>query len=81
MPQPQLDKLVTYMAQALVDKPNSVEVSEYDTESGLLYELRVDPSDIGKVIGKSGRTAEAMRVILNAVSLKHGRRIHLDILD
>lgn len=81
MSQPQLDKLVAYMAQALVDKPSAVEVSEFDTEGGVLYELRVDSDDIGKVIGKAGRTAEAMRVILNAASFKQGRRVHLDILD
>jgi predicted RNA-binding protein YlqC (UPF0109 family) len=75
-------ELVASMARALVDQPDAVEVAEYDSDNNsAVVELRVAREDIGKVIGKSGRTAEAMRVVLTAASVKVGRRVHLDILD
>jgi predicted RNA-binding protein YlqC (UPF0109 family) len=78
----QLAGLIGVMARALVDEPDQVEVAEFDGEgSSSVVELRVARNDIGKVIGKSGRTAEAMRVVLAAASTKVGRRVHLDILD
>ncbi|GAC1598143.1 MAG: KH domain-containing protein [Polyangiales bacterium] len=77
----QFAELVATMARALVDEPTSVEVAEYDGDGSSVVELRVARDDIGKVIGKAGRTAEAMRVLLNAASTKVGRRVHLDILD
>ena len=77
----QLAELVAVMAKALVDEPASVEVAEYDGDGSAVVELRVARDDICKVIGKAGRTAEAMRVVLNAASSKVGRRVHLDILD
>ena len=78
----QLTELVAVMAKALVDKPDTVEVEEFSGEgSSAVVELRVAREDIGKVIGKSGKTAEAMRVVLSAASAKLGRRVHLDILD
>ena len=80
--QTQLAELVGTMARALVDEPDAVEVAEFDGEGqSAVVELRVARNDIGKVIGKSGRTAEAMRVVLNAASSKVGRRVHLDIID
>ena len=81
MPATQLSELVASMARALVDQPAQVEVAEYDGDGSSVVELRVARDDIGKVIGKAGRTAEAMRVVLNAASSKVGRRVHLDILD
>jgi predicted RNA-binding protein YlqC (UPF0109 family) len=65
----------------LVDDPASVDVQEIDEGDGALIELRVAPADIGKVIGKEGRTAQSMRAILMAASSKMGRRAHLDIVD
>ncbi len=78
-----LPGLVSVMAKALVDKPESVEVEEFQGEgaNSAVVELRVAREDIGKVIGKAGKTAEAMRVVLSAASQKIGRRVHLDILD
>ncbi|HTM44985.1 MAG TPA: KH domain-containing protein [Polyangiaceae bacterium] len=76
-----LTQLISTIAQALVDDPDSVEVQEIDEGDGALIELRVAPDDIGKVIGKEGRTAQSMRAILMAASSKMGRRAHLDILD
>ena len=65
----------------LVDHPGEVEVSEVAGDQNTVIELRVARSDIGKVIGKEGRTAQSMRTILSAVSQKLGRRAHLDIVD
>jgi predicted RNA-binding protein YlqC (UPF0109 family) len=76
-----LTELITTIAKALVDDPDSIEVQEIDEGDGALIELRVAPDDIGKVIGKEGRTAQSMRAILMAASSKMGRRAHLDILD
>jgi hypothetical protein len=81
MPQGPFSDLVASMARALVDEPNAVEVGEFEGNGSTVVELRVAREDIGKVIGKSGRTAEAMRVLLSAASQKSGRRVHLDILD
>ncbi|MGZ3418242.1 MAG: KH domain-containing protein [Polyangiales bacterium] len=78
----QLSSLVAVMAKALVDKPETVEVEEFQGDgNSTVVELRVARDDIGKVIGKSGKTAEAMRVVLSVASQKMGKRAHLDILD
>jgi predicted RNA-binding protein YlqC (UPF0109 family) len=69
------------MAEALVDEPEAVEVHEVEGDHNCLLELKVAKDDIGKVIGKEGRTAQAMRTILTAASIKAGRRANLDILD
>ena len=76
-----LKVLIEAIAQALVDEPDNVEVQEIDGEHNSLIELRVAKNDIGKVIGKDGRTAQSMRTILTAASTKLGRRAHLDIVD
>jgi len=76
-----LKDLIRTIAQALVDEPDAVEVHEIEGEHNCLIELRVAKSDIGKVIGKDGRTAQSMRAILSAASTKAGRRAHLDIVD
>lgn len=73
--------LIATLAEALVDDPDGVEVDEVEDDRGILVELRVAPSDIGKVIGKDGRTAQSMRVLLNAAAAKQAVRAHLDILD
>jgi len=76
-----MKELVEFMAKALVDNPDEVSVKEVAGERVTLYELRVGEGEVGKVIGKGGRTANAMRTILNAVSTKHGRRSELEILE
>jgi uncharacterized protein len=73
--------LIRAMATELVDNPAEVEVTEIPGDQNTVIELRVAQGDIGKVIGKEGRTAQAMRTILSAVSQKVGRRAHLDIVD
>jgi predicted RNA-binding protein YlqC (UPF0109 family) len=76
-----LKALVSTIARALVDDPEGVEVTEVDGERNPIIELRVADGDVGKVIGKDGRTAQSIRTILVAASTKIGRRAHLDILD
>jgi len=73
--------LTRAMATELVDNPAEVEVTEIPGDQNTVIELRVAQGDIGKVIGKEGRTAQAMRTILSAVSQKVGLRAHLDIVD
>jgi predicted RNA-binding protein YlqC (UPF0109 family) len=77
-----LKELIQAIAIELVDHPDQVEVAEIpgDNNSSVI-ELRVAKEDVGKVIGKEGRTAQSMRAILSAVSAKLGRRAHLDIVD
>jgi predicted RNA-binding protein YlqC (UPF0109 family) len=76
-----LKELISTIAQSLVDEPDAVEVHEVEGDHNCLIELRVAKGDIGKVIGKDGRTAQSMRALLSAASAKIGRRAHLDILD
>ncbi len=74
-------ELVSYMAKALVDDPDGVEVNIIEGEKSTILELKVSPSDIGKVIGKHGRIAKAIRTILGASATKTGKRVVLEILD
>lgn len=76
-----MKELVETMAKALVDKPEEVSVKEVDGEKTTVFELRVSASDLGKVIGKQGKTARAMRTILGAAGTKLGKRCVLEILE
>jgi predicted RNA-binding protein YlqC (UPF0109 family) len=76
-----LKELIHAIAVELVDHPDQVEVTEIVGEHNSVLELRVAKEDIGKVIGKEGRTAQSMRTLLTAVSTKLGRRAQLDIVD
>jgi hypothetical protein len=73
--------LITYIAKALVDKPESVVVTEIEGEQTSVIELKVAKEDLGNVIGKQGRTARAMRTILSAASTKINKRSVLEILE
>jgi len=73
--------LVELMAKSLVDKPEEVIVAVADGEKTSIFELRVASSDIGKVVGKQGKTAQAMRTILSAAGTKLDKRYVLEILD
>jgi predicted RNA-binding protein YlqC (UPF0109 family) len=73
--------LVTYIAQSLVDKPEQVSVAEVEGNQTTVLELTVAKEDLGKVIGKQGRTAQAMRTILSAVSSKAKKRTVLEIIE
>lgn len=76
-----LKELVEYVAKSLVDKPEDVQVTEVGGEQTIVYELRVAKDDLGKVIGKQGRTARALRTILGAASTKLKKRSVLEILE
>lgn len=76
-----LKELVEYIAKSLVDNPEEVQVSEVGGEQTVVYELRVAKEDLGKVIGKQGRTARAIRTILGAASTKLKKRSVLEILE
>lgn len=76
-----MKELVTYIAQSLVDKPEQVSVAEVEGNQTTVLELTVAKEDLGKVIGKQGRTAQAMRTILSAVSSKIKKRTVLEIIE
>ncbi|HET7104331.1 MAG TPA: KH domain-containing protein [Terracidiphilus sp.] len=77
----EVEELVREIARALVDEPASVEVQSVDRDDSTILKLRVAPQDVGKVIGKQGRTARSVRTILGAVSMKLHHRYTLDILE
>ena len=76
-----MKELIEFMARALVDNPEKVRVSEIEGEQTSVIELRVSKEDLGKVIGKQGRTARAMRTILSAASTKIRKRAVLEIIE
>ncbi len=76
-----MKELIAFMARALVDKPDAVDVTGVEGERTYVFELVVDPEDLGKVIGKEGRTARAMRTLLSATSAKQKKRAVLEILE
>ncbi|MCD6305466.1 MAG: KH domain-containing protein [Deltaproteobacteria bacterium] len=76
-----MKELILYIAKALVDKPEEVTVTEIEGEQTSVIELKVAKEDLGKVIGKQGRTARAMRTILSAASTKIKKRSVLEIIE
>ena len=76
-----LKELIAFMAKALVDDPDAVQVRAIEGEKTIILELTVGEGDLGKVIGKDGRTARAMRTLLAATSAKQSKRAVLEILE
>ncbi|MFQ6081758.1 MAG: KH domain-containing protein [Candidatus Aminicenantia bacterium] len=76
-----MKELVEMIAKSLVDNPDKVNVSQLEGEQTTILELKVAPEDLGKVIGKQGRTARAIRVILGAAGMKMKRRFNLEIIE
>jgi hypothetical protein len=76
-----VDELVREIARALVDEPAAVDVESVDRDDNTVLKLRVAPTDVGKVIGKQGRTARSIRTLLGAAGMKLNRRFQLEILD
>jgi predicted RNA-binding protein YlqC (UPF0109 family) len=74
-------ELVEAIAKALVDHPEEVQVKAVDGEQVTVLELRVHPTDLGKVIGRQGRTAKSIRTILGAAGMKMRKRLSLEILE
>jgi hypothetical protein len=75
-----MKELVEYIAKSLVDDPSQVKVTEVDAGPSTILELEVAQEDMGRVIGKNGRVANAMRVLVRVVAAKEGKRINLEIL-
>ena len=73
--------LLVYIAQNLVDNPDEVTVTEREADGETVFELRVAPSDMGKVIGRHGKIAKEIRILMRSVAQKQGKRISVDIMD
>ena len=76
-----MKELLEAIAKVLVDNPDQVQVRAIEGEQIIVFELRVDPSDLGEVIGRQGRNVESIRCILSAAGMKVRKRIRLEILD
>jgi predicted RNA-binding protein YlqC (UPF0109 family) len=76
-----MKELVQFLAQQLVNNPDAVEVKETKSDTASVLELRVAKEDLGRVIGKQGRTAKSMRILLSAIGARTKRRIVLEIIE
>ena len=76
-----MKELVLFLARALVDEPDAVDVQIVEEDRAIVFELTVAPDDLGKVIGKEGRTARAMRTLLSSMATRGRKRAVLDILE
>ena len=76
-----MKELLTYIARSLVDDPDAVSVSEYETPAETVLELRVAPGDMGKVIGRQGRIAKEIRVLMRSAAQRAGKRLSVEIVD
>lgn len=73
--------LLEQLVKSIVDKPENVEIKEIPGEKVVIYEVKVDREDLGKIIGRQGRTAKAIRTILAAISLKRGKKVVVEIIE
>lgn len=78
--QSNFEELLKYLAQQLVDEPEQVEVSQIQEDRSLVLELKVASKDMGKVIGKNGKIAQALRTVVKAAGLKEGKRVTVEIV-
>ena len=76
-----MKQILEMIAKSLVDAPNEVQINEIDGEKTIIFELRCNAKDIGKIIGKSGKTVGAMRTIVNSIAAKQGRKAMLEVVD
>ena len=75
-----MKELVEFMAKSLVDNPNAVIVNEVNGEQSIILKLSVAPEDMGKIIGKQGRIAKAIRTVIKAVAIKQNKRVIVEII-
>ena len=75
-----MKQLIEYLVKELVDDPEQVNISEVPGEDATTYEVRVAPEDLGKVIGKQGRIANALRTVAKAAAMKHKRKVYVEIV-
>jgi uncharacterized protein len=76
-----MKELLEYLARELVDNPDAVQVTETQDDRGVLLQLHVDADDMGKVIGRGGRIARAMRQVVKTAAIREGVHVHVDIVD
>ncbi len=76
-----MQELVAYIAKSLVDNPEAVQVRTVEGDRSIIYELKVDPADMGKVIGRQGKIARALRTVVKTAASRTGKLIHVEILD
>jgi uncharacterized protein len=76
-----MKEFIDFIAKHLVDNPDSVTIEHEEKENKVIFKLKVGEADVGKVIGRKGRTAQAMRVLLSAIAAKEGKRAILEIID
>jgi predicted RNA-binding protein YlqC (UPF0109 family) len=76
-----VEQLIIYLARALVDHPDQVSLRTSEAEGARLFELKVAPQDVGKIIGRDGRTVGALRTLLGSAALKQGEKVRLEIQD
>lgn len=76
-----MKQILETIAKSLVDAPNEVQITEINGEKTIIFELRCNAKDVGKIIGKSGKTVGAMRTILNSMASKQGRKAMLEVVD
>ncbi|MDD5747970.1 MAG: KH domain-containing protein [Actinomycetota bacterium] len=76
-----MKELLEYLAKCLVDHPEDVQIEVIEGERSVILQLKVHPDDIGKVIGKQGRIAQALRTLVKAAGMKHGKNAIVEILD
>lgn len=76
-----MEELLIFLAKSLVDHPDDVSVTKVDSENSVVYELRVNDDDMGKVIGKQGRIAKSIRTIIKAATSKEEKRVIVDIVQ
>jgi len=76
-----MNAILESIAKSLVDAPNEVQITEVDGEKTIIFELRCNAKDVGKIIGKSGKTVGAMRTIMNSMAAKQGRKAMLEVVD
>lgn len=76
-----MKELLTFVAKSLVDKPEDVSVTEVERDGGLVFELRVAPEDMGKVIGRQGRIAKEIRTLIKAVAQREDKKVNVEIVE
>ena len=77
-----MEDLLEYLAKGLVDRPDKVAVESFEEDDGtIVLELHVADDEVGKVIGRNGRTVNALRTVIRASAVKHGRRVLVDVVD
>ena len=76
-----MKELLTYIAQNLVDNPDEVTVTERNTDTETVFEVRVADGDMGKIIGRQGRIVKEIRILMRAVAQRHGKNVSVEIMD